>query len=202
MTPILSLTLTRGVTVILNRIPLLLRGGGAVSARRAGTLMTLCTAALLIPFGSAAAQERLFDRIGLQIGLDHWNTIAGAANPGGGPGVGLRYENDAFAPIDFHSIRAYVGLDVFLAKNTNTGGRTVLEDITLGMNAVLPLRSGLTPYAGGGLGFVFGGGAAGASPIVSVGLQMTRRNGKIPYADLTFYTRNSRRMVVTVGMFL
>jgi len=37
---------------------------------------------------------------------------------------------------------------------------------------------------------------------VSVGLQMIRRNGKIPYADLTFYTRNSRRMVVTVGMFL
>jgi len=167
---------------------------------RAGAVVLM--AALLVPSGRAMAQVGHFPRLGPQISVDHWNTIAGSVNPGGGPGIGMRYESDAFASLDFHSIRAYAGADVFSVKNANTGGRAVVEDLTLGLNGVLPLRSGLTPYAGGGLGFVFGSGAAGASPIVSVGLQMIRRNGKIPYADLTFYTRNSRRMVVTVGMFL
>jgi hypothetical protein len=167
---------------------------------RAGAV--LLTAALLVPSGSAMAQEGHFPRWGPQISVDHWNTIAGSVNPGGGLGIGMRYESDAFKAMNFHYVRAYLGTDVFSVKNANTGGRAVVEDLTLGLNGVLPLRSGLTPYAGGGLGFVFGSGVAGASPIVSVGLQMIRRNGKIPYADLTFYTRNSRRMVVTVGMFL
>ncbi len=154
----------------------------------------------LVSASRASAQVQMdLPKLGVQFSMDHWKNYPGAAEVHGGPGFGIRYEGQGLAPVTGGVIRAYSSLDMFYLGGAS-GGHALVSDFTLAMSAVAQLRSGLTPYAGGGLGFVFGGSAAGVSPIASAGVQFNR-SGRIPYVDLTYYTRNSRRFVASVGFF-
>ena len=161
-----------------------------------------CLAIAVLPLATMArAQTRMeLPALGAQLSVDHWKNDPGSITVHGGPGFGLRYEGEGLAPMTNGIIRAYSSLDMFYLRNA-AGGHALVSDFTLALSAVAELHSGVTPYVGGGLGFVFGAKTAGGvSPIVSAGLQLNRR-GRVPYVDLTYYTRNRRRVVASVGFF-
>lgn len=167
---------------------------------RAALAAVLVAAALGAP-AALKAQEVSLPAFGLQVGIDKWRSDPGAPQVGSGPGFGFRYESDAFGPIGVHAFRAFFTSDIFLLKDVATAKRVFSVDMTTGLTVVLPLGGAVTPYAGGGLGFLVAGQGRGVSPVASIGAQLAR-GGKSPYVDLTWWTRNNRRIVLSVGMFL